>query len=116
RRWVVGNDFRLAVHKCANSVEYQSALGKVFLMAINKGMQQGLKAGVVHGQVGRPLTQIEAYDLEVEGKYVEAVSEFEIRAKLEVNTARLKRLVLLAEVSTASRVSTASILLILLVC
>ncbi|GJQ99659.1 hypothetical protein Tco_0522644 [Tanacetum coccineum] len=35
-----------------------------------------------------------------------------IRAKLEVNTARLKKLVLLAEVSTASRVSTASILLI----
>ncbi|GKB60878.1 hypothetical protein Tco_0917064 [Tanacetum coccineum] len=33
-----------------------------------------------------------------------------IRAKLEVNTARLKKLVLLAEVSTASRVSTASIL------
>ncbi|GJR64707.1 hypothetical protein Tco_0010772 [Tanacetum coccineum] len=31
-----------------------------------------------------------------------------IRAKLEVNTARLKKLVLLAEVSTASRVSTAS--------
>ncbi|GKG05933.1 hypothetical protein Tco_0326019, partial [Tanacetum coccineum] len=30
-----------------------------------------------------------------------------IRAKLEVNTARLKKLVLLAEVSTASRVSTA---------
>ncbi|GKA46461.1 hypothetical protein Tco_0739344 [Tanacetum coccineum] len=31
-----------------------------------------------------------------------------IRAKLEVNTARLKKLVLLAEVSIASRVSTAS--------
>ncbi|GJT92025.1 hypothetical protein Tco_1080870 [Tanacetum coccineum] len=77
RRWVVGHGFRLAVHKCANSVEYQSALGKVISMAINKGMQQGLEAGVVHGQAGRPLTQIEAYDPEVEGKYVEAVSEFE---------------------------------------
>ncbi|GKG14885.1 hypothetical protein Tco_0354485, partial [Tanacetum coccineum] len=31
-----------------------------------------------------------------------------IRAKLEVNTARLKKLVLLAEVSAASRVSIAS--------
>ncbi|GKD76235.1 hypothetical protein Tco_1334517, partial [Tanacetum coccineum] len=31
-----------------------------------------------------------------------------IRAKLEVNTVRLKKLVLLAEVSTASRVNTAS--------
>ncbi|GJV52172.1 hypothetical protein Tco_1447913 [Tanacetum coccineum] len=77
RRWVVGHGFRLAVHKCANSIEYQSALGKVILMAINKGMHQGLEAGVVHGQAGRPLTQIEAYDPKVEGKYVEAVYEFE---------------------------------------
>ncbi|GKB31139.1 hypothetical protein Tco_0870540, partial [Tanacetum coccineum] len=37
-----------------------------------------------------------------------------IRAKFEVNNVRLKMLVLLAEVSTASRVSTASILLVLL--
>ncbi|GKE53449.1 hypothetical protein Tco_1488605, partial [Tanacetum coccineum] len=64
RRWVVGHGFRLAVHKCANSVECQSALGKVISMAINKGMQQSLEAGVVHGQTGRPLTRIEAYDPE----------------------------------------------------
>ncbi|GKA64358.1 hypothetical protein Tco_0763964 [Tanacetum coccineum] len=50
QRWVVGHGFRLAMHKCANSVKYQSALGKVISMAINKGMQQGLEAGVVHGQ------------------------------------------------------------------
>ncbi|GJS28784.1 hypothetical protein Tco_0489404 [Tanacetum coccineum] len=48
RRWVVGHGFRLAVYKCARSVECRSALGKV-----------------------------EAYDLEVEGKYVATVSEFE---------------------------------------
>ncbi|GJX59926.1 hypothetical protein Tco_0291316 [Tanacetum coccineum] len=77
RRWVVRHGFRLAVHKCANSVECQSTLGKVISMAINKGMQQGLEAGVIHGQVSRTLTQIEAYDPEVEGKYVEAVSEFD---------------------------------------
>ncbi|GJY25513.1 hypothetical protein Tco_0400239 [Tanacetum coccineum] len=50
RRWVVRHDFRLAVYKCARSVECCSALGKVISMAINK---------------------------EVEGKYVAAVSEFE---------------------------------------
>ncbi|GKA23477.1 hypothetical protein Tco_0709439, partial [Tanacetum coccineum] len=49
RRWVVWHDFRLA----------------------------GLEAGVVHGKAGRSLTQIKAYDPEVEGKYVAAVSEFE---------------------------------------
>ncbi|GJY17967.1 hypothetical protein Tco_0389458 [Tanacetum coccineum] len=48
RRWVVGHGVRLAVHKCARSVECHSALGK-----------------------------IEAYDPEIKGKYVAAVSEFE---------------------------------------
>ncbi|GKC48277.1 hypothetical protein Tco_1065999 [Tanacetum coccineum] len=48
RRWVVRHGFRLVVYKCARSVECRSALGK-----------------------------IEAYDLEVEGKYVAAVFEFE---------------------------------------
>ncbi|GJS92554.1 hypothetical protein Tco_0799522, partial [Tanacetum coccineum] len=38
--------------------------------AINKGIQEGLEARVVHGRAGRSLTQIEAFDLEVEGKYV----------------------------------------------
>ncbi|GKA54670.1 hypothetical protein Tco_0753619 [Tanacetum coccineum] len=37
----------------------------------------GLEAGVVHGKAGRSLTQIEAYDPAVEGKYVATVSEFE---------------------------------------
>ncbi|GKB14620.1 hypothetical protein Tco_0848543 [Tanacetum coccineum] len=50
---------------------------KVILMAINKGIQQGLEAGIVHGKAGRSLTQIEAYDSMVEGKYVVAVSAFE---------------------------------------
>ncbi|GJW03013.1 hypothetical protein Tco_1561869 [Tanacetum coccineum] len=45
RRWVVGHDIRLAVHKCARFVECRSAL-------------------------------VEAYDTEIEVKYVVAVSEF----------------------------------------
>ncbi|GJV15357.1 hypothetical protein Tco_1360680 [Tanacetum coccineum] len=68
RTWVVGHNIRLAVHKCACSVECRSALGKVISMAINKGIQQGLEAGVVHGKASRSLTQIKAYDLEIEGK------------------------------------------------
>ncbi|GJR99361.1 hypothetical protein Tco_0315870 [Tanacetum coccineum] len=49
RRWVIGHGFCL----------------------------DGLEAGIVHGKAGRSLTQIEAYDPEVEGKYVVAVSAFE---------------------------------------
>ncbi|GKE78870.1 hypothetical protein Tco_1544990, partial [Tanacetum coccineum] len=48
RRWVVRHGIRLAVYKCARSVECHSALGKVISIAINKGIQQGLEAGVVH--------------------------------------------------------------------
>ncbi|GKC79120.1 hypothetical protein Tco_1129894, partial [Tanacetum coccineum] len=77
RRWVVGHDFRLAVYKCACSVECHSALGKVISIAINKGIQQGLEAGIVHGKASRSLAQVEAYDLEAEGKYIVAVSEFD---------------------------------------
>ncbi|GKA20080.1 hypothetical protein Tco_0700069, partial [Tanacetum coccineum] len=51
--------------------------GKVISMAINKGIQQGLEVGVVHGGAGRSLSQIEAYDPDTEGKYVVAVSKLE---------------------------------------
>ncbi|GKD23278.1 hypothetical protein Tco_1224981, partial [Tanacetum coccineum] len=67
-------DARIA--DCARFVECRSALGKVISMAITKGIQQGLEAGVVHGKASRSLTQIEAYDPKIEGKYVAAVSEF----------------------------------------
>ncbi|GJS58750.1 hypothetical protein Tco_0653534 [Tanacetum coccineum] len=77
RRWVVWHGFRLAVYKCARSVEFHSALGKVISMAINKGIQQGLEVGVVHDGAGRSLSQIEAYDPDTKGKYVVAVSKLE---------------------------------------
>ncbi|GKE39645.1 hypothetical protein Tco_1463050 [Tanacetum coccineum] len=39
---------------------------------VGESIQEGLEARVVHGRAGRSLTQIEAFDLEVEGKYVAA--------------------------------------------
>ncbi|GKG58367.1 hypothetical protein Tco_0592146, partial [Tanacetum coccineum] len=48
RRWVIGHDMRLAIMKCAQSVECRSALWKVISMAINKGIQEGLSAGIEH--------------------------------------------------------------------
>ncbi|GJS37653.1 hypothetical protein Tco_0536035 [Tanacetum coccineum] len=77
QRWVVGHGFHLAVYKCARSCKCAcSTLGKVNSTAINKGIQSGLEAGVVHGKAGRSPNQIEAYDPEVKGKYVTAVSKF----------------------------------------
>ncbi|GJY76492.1 hypothetical protein Tco_0481608 [Tanacetum coccineum] len=76
QRWVVGHGFHLAVYKCARFIKCRSTLGKVNSTAINKGIQSGLEAGVVHGKAGRSPNQIEAYDPEVKGKYVTAVSKF----------------------------------------
>nr|GEX71719.1 hypothetical protein [Tanacetum cinerariifolium] len=67
KRWVVEHGFHLAVHKCARFVECCSTLGKFISMAINKGIQQGLEAGVVHSKDGRSLTQIEDYNPKIEG-------------------------------------------------
>ncbi|GJX52324.1 hypothetical protein Tco_0280693 [Tanacetum coccineum] len=63
--------------KCAQSFECRSALGNVISLAINKGIQQGLETGVEHRKAGRSLAQVEAYDPNVESKYVVAVEEFE---------------------------------------
>ncbi|GKB06128.1 hypothetical protein Tco_0834361 [Tanacetum coccineum] len=76
RRYILGHGICLAVMKCAASSECRSAMGKVISLAINKGIQQGLEAGIEHGKSGRSLAQVEAYDLEVENKYVAAVGEF----------------------------------------
>ncbi|GJW94080.1 hypothetical protein Tco_0173752, partial [Tanacetum coccineum] len=44
--------------------------------AVNKGIQDDLRAGVDHGKAGRDLSVIEAYDPSVEAKYVEVVNAF----------------------------------------
>ncbi|GKD53152.1 hypothetical protein Tco_1286539 [Tanacetum coccineum] len=77
QRWILGHGIRLAVMKCAQSSEYHFTLGKVISLAINKGIQQGLEAGIKHGKAGRSLAQVDTYDPEVKNKYVAAVGEFE---------------------------------------
>ncbi|GJZ21941.1 hypothetical protein Tco_0558980 [Tanacetum coccineum] len=77
QRWVIGHGFYLAVMKCAQSTKYHAALGKVILMAINKGIKQGLEARIEHGKAGRSLGEVEAYDSRVEAEYVVTVNEFE---------------------------------------
>ncbi|GJW02464.1 hypothetical protein Tco_1561320 [Tanacetum coccineum] len=50
RRWLLTHGIKLAIAKCLHSPEYLSALGGVFSRAIKKGMQDGLAAGITHGQ------------------------------------------------------------------
>nr|GEV29491.1 hypothetical protein [Tanacetum cinerariifolium] len=56
--------------------------------AVNKGIQDGLKARIDHGQAGRDLSVIEAYDPSTKAKYIDAINalgavDFFLFSKLE---------------------------------
>nr|GFA48147.1 hypothetical protein [Tanacetum cinerariifolium] len=73
RRWVIGHGLRLAMMKCAESVEMRQAFADVVLAGIAKGMSEGLKHGVELGRSQLGLESIEAYDPEAEAKFVVAL-------------------------------------------
>ncbi|GJT48314.1 hypothetical protein Tco_0974471 [Tanacetum coccineum] len=74
RRWVIGHGLRLAIMKCAESTELRQAFADVVSAGIVKGMSEGLKYGVEHGEAKLDLAAIEAYDPEAEAKYVAALT------------------------------------------
>nr|GEX56341.1 hypothetical protein [Tanacetum cinerariifolium] len=73
RRWVVGHELRLAMMKCAESLEMRQAFADVVSARIAKGMSEGLKHGVEHGQAQLTVESIKAYDPEAEAKFVAAL-------------------------------------------
>ncbi|GKC96036.1 hypothetical protein Tco_1161478, partial [Tanacetum coccineum] len=77
QRVILNHGVRLAVMKCAQSTECRSALGKVISLAINKGIEEVLEAGIEHGKSGRTLDQVEAYNPEFKDEFVSVVTDFE---------------------------------------
>nr|GEZ26500.1 hypothetical protein [Tanacetum cinerariifolium] len=73
RRWVIGHGLRLAMMKYAESLEMRQAFADVVSAGVAKGMSEGLKHGVEHGQAQLKVESIEAYDPEVEAKFVAAL-------------------------------------------
>nr|GEZ05916.1 hypothetical protein [Tanacetum cinerariifolium] len=73
RRWVVGHGLRLAMMKCAESLEMRQAFADVVSTRVAKGMSEGLKHGVEHGRTQLTVESIEAYDPEAEAKFVAAL-------------------------------------------
>nr|GEW52126.1 hypothetical protein [Tanacetum cinerariifolium] len=73
RMWVVGHGLRLAMMKCAESLEMRQAFADVVSAGVAKGMSEGLKHGVEHGQAQLTVESIEAYDPEAEAKFVAAL-------------------------------------------
>nr|GEY24659.1 reverse transcriptase domain-containing protein [Tanacetum cinerariifolium] len=73
RRWVIGRGLRLALMKCGESLELRQAFADVVSAGIAKGMNEGFRRGVEHGQAQLSLESIEAYDPEAEAKHVAAL-------------------------------------------
>ncbi|GJY27677.1 hypothetical protein Tco_0403444 [Tanacetum coccineum] len=65
---------KIVLLKCLQSFEYLRALGENIGCAINKGIQDGMKAGIEHGKAKRYLSVIEAYDPSAVAKYVDAIN------------------------------------------
>ncbi|GKD33499.1 hypothetical protein Tco_1249008 [Tanacetum coccineum] len=68
RRCVIGHDLRLAVMKCAESIELRQTFANVVSAGIAKGMSKGLEYGVKQGDAKLDLAAIEAYDVEADDK------------------------------------------------
>ncbi|GJY73436.1 hypothetical protein Tco_0477867 [Tanacetum coccineum] len=75
RRWLLTHGVKLLLAKCLNSNEYMEALGHAFGRAIEKGMQEGLAAGIEHGQAGRCLADLEAYIPSAEDDFNSAIRD-----------------------------------------
>ncbi|GKE98359.1 hypothetical protein Tco_0021710, partial [Tanacetum coccineum] len=90
RRWLLTYGMKLVVFKCLNSPEYLSALGAAISKAIKKGMQDGLAAEITHGQEGRVLTDVVAFNPSAKGDFTFALQEvqnvnFSLVAELQSN-------------------------------
>ncbi|GKD60142.1 hypothetical protein Tco_1297651 [Tanacetum coccineum] len=57
-KWLLTHGMELAIVKCRNSPEYLSALEAAISKANEKGMQDGLSSGIVHGKEGIVLTDV----------------------------------------------------------
>ncbi|GJW88783.1 hypothetical protein Tco_0164123 [Tanacetum coccineum] len=73
RRWVIGHGLRLAVMKCAESIELKQTFAYVVSAGTAKGMSEGLEYGVKQGEAKLHLAAIEAYDAEADDKYIAAL-------------------------------------------
>ncbi|GJV90743.1 hypothetical protein Tco_1538556 [Tanacetum coccineum] len=73
RRWFLTHGMRLLMAKFLNTTEYMEALRNAFGCAIEKGMQEGLAAGIEHGQAGRCLNDLEAYNPSAEADFNSAI-------------------------------------------
>ncbi|GJU09473.1 hypothetical protein Tco_1131869 [Tanacetum coccineum] len=103
--------------KCLQSPEYLAAFGGAIGRAVDKGMQDGLRADVDHGKAGRGLDVITAYDPLAETNLVSAIDalramKFPLLAQLKsqkdvIPIHRLEDQVVIGEVPLSSTLDVA---------
>ncbi|GJU47290.1 hypothetical protein Tco_1204556 [Tanacetum coccineum] len=77
RRWLLTHGMELAIVKCLNSLKYLSTLGTAIGKSIEKGMQDGLAAGITHGKEGRVFMDVASHNPSAEGDYVSALQQLQ---------------------------------------
>nr|GEY81058.1 hypothetical protein [Tanacetum cinerariifolium] len=77
RKWLPTHSMELAIANCLNSPEYLSALRAAIGKAIEKGMQDGLSAGITHGKEGRVLLDVSAYNPSAEVDYISTLQQLQ---------------------------------------
>ncbi|GKA78210.1 hypothetical protein Tco_0784747 [Tanacetum coccineum] len=82
RWWILTHGLKLVLFKCLQSTEYIRVLGEAIGCAINKGMQDGLRAGIDHGKARRDLSVIKAYDPSAEAKMVDLMDSLRLEGPL----------------------------------
>nr|GEU82198.1 hypothetical protein [Tanacetum cinerariifolium] len=122
RRWLLTYGLNLVLVKCLNSSEYLTALGAAISRAIEKGMQDGLVAGIDHGREERSLIDVFAYNPSAKADFNSALQELRPLAdapgmgdlqpdikQLKVPIHRSKDQNLIGEASTSASVLTATV-------
>lgn len=74
-RWLLSHGIKLAVVKSLTSPEYLRLFGKFVSAALNKGLHEGLMAGIEHVESKRDLSQSQAYNPNAAAEYTSVSQE-----------------------------------------
>nr|GEW22730.1 hypothetical protein [Tanacetum cinerariifolium] len=77
RMWLFTHGMELSLVNCLHSPEYLSALGAAVSKAIEKGMQDGSSARIIHGKNGRVLKDVAAHNPSTKADYISALQQFQ---------------------------------------
>nr|GEV00588.1 transposase (putative), gypsy type [Tanacetum cinerariifolium] len=89
----LADQVQLVIAKCLNSTEYLFTLGAAIGKAVEKGMHNGLSAGITHSKEGRVLANVASYNPFAKVDYNQiVVGATALSLSLDVSHARVKKI------------------------